>query len=256
MEYLPQHGRISCNRCHQGCSPTFDITRRQQGSWRITANPLSWGSKEPEVIILGFSKGPTQAGALASQPHDQIAYRGSRRNVGKILAHVGLLPAAPADQLKAEVDRLLTLQGGRFHFGSLIRCTVERMDEASGQWKGSGGGMLDRFMADPFGQEVALNCANQYLGSLPAVTRLIVMFGLGTNLNYVRAARGLIGKARETNFRTVNDVAYTDGQITVVHVEHFAAQGALIPNWLGENTHKRARLGLQARDAVSYALAR
>jgi hypothetical protein len=48
----------------------------------------------------------------------------------------------------------------------------------------------------------------------------------------------------------VNDIAYTDRTVTVVHVEHFASQGANIPNWLGQNSHPRARLGLMAREAV------
>ena len=97
MSCLPRHGRVSCSRCHTESAPAFDVATRTEGEWRITANPLAWGSTTPEVVVLGFSKGPTQAGALASTPHDDIAYKGSRLNVGKILAHVGLIPAAPPD---------------------------------------------------------------------------------------------------------------------------------------------------------------
>jgi hypothetical protein len=39
--------------------------------------------------MLGFSKGPTQAGAVSATPHDLIAYKGSRLAVGKIVAHIG-----------------------------------------------------------------------------------------------------------------------------------------------------------------------
>ena len=48
----------------------------------------------------------------------------------------------------------------------------------------------------------------------------------------------------------INSVAYTDGKITVVHVEHFTSQGALIPNWLGENAHPRSNLGRLSKAAV------
>ena len=65
------------------------------------------------------------------------------------------------------------------------------------------------------------------------------MFGLGAKGSYVSAARRAIEAARPGTWRTVNEVAYTDGQITVVHVEHFASQGANIPNWLGQNIHPR-----------------
>ena len=114
--------------------------------------------------------------------------------------------------------------------------------------------MLDKFMATGFGNEVATNCTLEFLGELPATTRLVVMFGMGNKLNYVRATRKLLEKVRPGQWRTVNDVAYSDGQITFVHVEHFASQGALIPNWLGENNHPRSDYGRKARDAVQAAL--
>lgn len=72
MSCLPRHGRVSCTRCHSDIAPQFDVSKRTEGDWRITANPLSWGSIKPEVVVLGFSKGPTQAEALASTPHDEL----------------------------------------------------------------------------------------------------------------------------------------------------------------------------------------
>lgn len=254
MSCLPAHGRVSCTICHATESPDFDRTRTRDGDWRITFNPLSWGSVEPEVVVLGFSKGPTQAGALAHAPHDSIAYKGSRGNVGKILAHVGLIPPGPNDELSRRVDRLIAERSGRFHFASLVRCTVERLDPKAAKWKGSGGGMLDKFVATEFGSKVAGNCAKRFLGDLPASTKLVVMFGLGTRMNYVREARKLFSQARPGSWRTVNDVAYSDGSVTVVHVEHFASQGALIPNWLGVNEHERSKLGKMAQEGVRSAI--
>lgn len=256
---LPQHGRVDCSLCHRGQSIVFDVTqtRSDDDSWRITANPLAWGNPNAEIVVLGFSKGPTQAGARATTPHDHIAYKGSRLAVGKILAHIGLVPKQEPDALKRTVDRLIADRSGRFHFGSLIRCTVERFDHKageSGEWKGTGGGMLDRFIATSFGQEVAGRCSARFLGHLPPRTKLVVMFGLGAMCNYVREARKLVEKARPGSWRTLNEIAYTDGRVTFVHVEHFASQGALLPNWLGGNPHERARLGILARQAVQIAL--
>lgn len=257
MNCLPAHGRVNCTRCFARSQATeFDRTRREapDATWRITSNPLAWGNVEPEIVVLGFSKGPTQSGALASAPHDEIAYKGSRTAVGKILAHIGVVSEPTNGDYKAMVDRLISDRNGRIHFGSLVRCTVERFDEKDRVWKGSGGGMLDKFMGTQFGNEVALNCASEFLGSLPPKTRLVVMFGLGTKLNYVRAARRLVASARPGQWRTVNEVAYSDGSVTFVHVEHFASQGALIPNWLGVNNHDRSALGRRAREAVRLAL--
>lgn len=251
---LPASGRIGCTVCHGGRSADFDRTRRlsQDGDWRITANPLAWGNPNAEVVVLGFSKGPTQAGELATTPHDQIAYRKGRSAVGKILAHVGLIEGGDNVSMRAAVDRLIADPVGRFHFGSLIRCTVERWDGTT--WKGTGGGMLEGFVGAPFGREVASNCARRFLLNLPAPTRLVVMFGLGTKGNYVRQARALVQRARPGRWRTVNEVAYADDTVTFVHVEHFASQGNLLPRWLGEGGHDRGQLGLRAREAVIGAL--
>ncbi|UDL96147.1 hypothetical protein LGH83_08180 [Lichenihabitans sp. PAMC28606] len=148
------------------------------------------------------------------------------------------------------VEAAIADQHGRFGWGSLIRCTVERFDSNKGEWVGSGG-MIDQFMATTFGQTIAIGCATKFLGALPPETKLVIMFGLGAGGSYVATARNAFEKARPGAWHTVNEVAYSDGKITVVHVEHFASQGANIPNWLGETEHQRARLGLLARSAVA-----
>jgi len=175
---------------------SFDETRREANGWRITANPMAWGNQHAEVVVLGFSKGPTQAGAIASAPHDDIAYKGSRNNVGKILEHVGLLALASGEAHRTAVDRLVADRQGRFHFSSLIRCTVERQEAATSEWKGTGGGMLGKFIKQPFGQDVTTRCVTRFLGALPSATKLVVLFGLGTNLSYVSASMEVFCKAR------------------------------------------------------------
>lgn len=251
---LPAHGRVDCTLCHATDAVEFDRTRTEQEGWRITSNPMAWGGREPKVIVLGFSKGPNQAGALASSPYDEIAYKGGRVAVGKVFARVGILPPSDNAKLKSSVDQLIAAPNGPIHFASLVRCTVERFDPGAGHWKGSGGGMLDKFLATAFGQKVASNCTKTFLGNLPPSVRLIVMFGLGARGNYVRSARKLIEKARPGEWRQINDVVYADQQLTVVHVEHFASQGTLLPNWLGQTSHPRARLGEMASDASRKAL--
>lgn len=244
---MPEHGRVECSICHYPEPYNFDRTRTEREGWRITNNPLAWGGREPEVIVLGFSKGPTQAGALASIPHDAIAFKGGRANVAKILHHIELLERPDARL----VDQLINDKAGRFHFGSLIRCTVERWDAVKESWSGTGGGMLDKFVATEFGASVAQCCISTFLGHLPEQTRLIVMLGLGSKLNYVRVCKSLFEQARPGSWDWINSVAYSDGKIVIVHTEHFVSQGALIPNWLSGKAHERGRLGLLARDAAS-----
>jgi hypothetical protein len=259
MPCLPAHGRVACTLCHQ--APVhFDETLTEGDNWRIRANPLSWGSQTPEVLVLGFSKGPTQAGALATSPHDKIACKGARKQAYRILSHVGVVPPS-ADPGKA-MDRLIADRFGRLAFGSLVRCTVERFDRKTEEWTGTGGDMLGAFMASSFGRAVAGQCAGAFLGRMPARTRLVVLYGMGTKLNYVDAAERLIGQARSApGWRRHDAVSYGDDETTFVHVEHFRSQGRLIPDWVGEPNEsgrprnpERARLGVMARAAVGRAL--
>lgn len=251
---LPKHGQITCTACFNAAQVTFAKTQQTEKNWRITANPLAWGNPEAEIVVLGFSKGPTQAGAPEHTPHDEIAYKGKRLNVGKILAHVGLIEKDDNITLKNSVDKAIANPNGRFHFGSLIRCTVEQYDLKTAKWKGSGGGMLDKFVATDFGRKISQQCTSRFLGNLSSQTKLVIMFGLGSKQNYVQEAYLLFQNARPGKWSWLNDVSYTDGKIVVVHVEHFASQGALIPNWLGENNHERSLLGDLARSSVAQAL--
>jgi len=250
---IPPSGRITCNICYRE-PVSFDLSQRTEGGLRITANPLAWGNPRAEILVLGFSKGPNAQGALATKPHDSIPYAGQRTAVRKILARVGVI------EKDANMERLISDQTGRFAWGSLIRCTVERREGDA--WKSSGGGMLDKFVATSFGREVAGNCASQHLKNLPPENKLVILFGLGTNGNYVTEARKLIQRARPAGtWRPINDVAYTDGRVAFVHVEHFASQGRLIPDWCGEPDPKkgnhismRSRLSELAYAATQAAL--
>ena len=80
------------------------------------------------------------------------------------------------------------------------------------------------------------------------------MLGLGTKGNHIQACRQVFAKARAGHWRAINGVTYTDEKVVVVHTEHFASQGALLPNWLSGELHERGRLGLLARDGVKAAL--
>jgi hypothetical protein len=255
LSCIPVHGRINCDLCHRD-PVTFDLTRREdeKSEWRITANPLAWGNPHAEIMVLGFSKGPNALGALSREPHDSIPYARQRTWVRKILARIGVM------QKDADIDGLIAERNGRFAWGSLIRCTVERKED--GAWVSTGGGMLDKFIATPFGHEIASNCSRRFLKDLPPETKLVVLFGLGTKKNYVGEARKLIEQARPgRTWQSINEVAYTDGLVTFVHVEHFASQGRLIPDWCGEPdpkkgnvVSKRAKLGEFAHEATRAAL--
>lgn len=252
---LPGHGRIACTICFGNMPVEFDVTKTGNARWRITNNPCAWGNPHAEVLVLGFSKGQTQAGALAREHHDRIAYKGARHNVRKILHAIGLV------EKEADIDKLIADRHGRFAFGSLIRCTVERWNEKKNVWEGSGGNMLGGFVADAWGRQIVRNCADRFLRNLPPSIKLVVLFGFGKDLAYVNEAEQVTKKVRGTTaWRRFNEVAYTDGRVIFVHVEHFKSQGRLIPDWLGELRNdgslpcpKRGRWRRAAEEAVRRA---
>lgn len=259
MSKLPEHGKIACNDCFNGAVVKFDQTIRTEGNWRLKNNPLSWGGTSPEIIVLGFSKGQTQSGAMDKVSHEEIAYKGGRKSLGKILGHIGLFRGND-DELSQLVSREISNKNSRFHFGSLIRCGVEQLSEdkqGKPLWIGSGANMLGKFMKNNFGKEVISKCSKRYLDALPESVKLVVMLGTGSKLSYVAECYEAYKIARGGQWKWLNEVAYTDGKITVVHVEHFKSQGALIPQWLGEGKHiehPRRLQGQLARDAVKAAL--
>ncbi|MFD2649261.1 hypothetical protein ACFSX5_15845 [Devosia albogilva] len=115
--------------------------------------------------------------------------------------------------------------------------------------------MLDKFTKTPFGQRVLSNCIGAHLTELSPKTKLVIMLGMGAGGNYVEECRrSFIASRAQATWRQINEVAYWDGRLAVVHTEHFKSQGALLPNWLSGDSHPRGKLGLMAREAVEGAL--
>lgn len=218
---LPQHGRIVCNRCFGERPVHWGETRHEPGvGWSIVNNPMSWGSRSPTILVLGFSKGGNQNNEILSTPHDEVAFRGGRTNLSTILETLGL---------KAKywsVDELISCRNGKFAFGSLVRCSVKKWDGK--KWLMSGKDIMSSCLRDQKMGAVIDHCASRFLEELPASVRLVVM--LGNDLKYVEGCYSAIRKVRP-NLKTINAVAYGDEQVTFVHTVHFKAQGALVPNW-------------------------
>ncbi|HLZ00756.1 MAG TPA: hypothetical protein VKR55_01245 [Bradyrhizobium sp.] len=218
---LPPHGRIACNRCFGARDVEWGRTTHELGDhWSIANNPMSWGSRLPTILVLGFSKGGNQNDQILSTPHDEVAFKGGRTNLSTILETLGL---------KAKywsIDELISCRNGKFAFGSLVRCSVKKRD--GNKWLMSGKDIMSSCLRDQNMGAVIDNCVSEFIEELPASVRLVVM--LGNDLRYVEGCYSAIRKVRP-NLEKINAVAYADEQVTFVHTVHFKAQGALVPNW-------------------------
>ena len=115
---LPPHGPIACTKCFAACNDRI----REFGDWRVINDPGAWGSSDPEVLVLGFSKGSTQAEAYVSHKFDDVAFHHSTGQTRRRLA--GVLDVLGLVRQDTEIDELFTNAEKDFAFGSLVRCSL------------------------------------------------------------------------------------------------------------------------------------
>ena len=218
---LPGHGWIRCRRCFSVKGDEIYLGGGDPAPWRLEANSAAWGSPDPEVIVLGFSKGARQSRPL---PFEAIPFAGMWPSLTKILRALKLLESTDC------VERHFRPDEQRFHFGSLIRCSVSGWDRQKQAYSKSGGQILERFLKHPSCHSASVTCARTYLGSLPDRVRLVLM--LGNSDDYIQRCMRLM-ESSHPGIRRLNAVSYGTDGITWVHALHPAAQGSYLADWLG-----------------------
>ena len=237
---LPQHGVIECTRCFRDHHVKFGEALEFDGGWRLENTPASWGSRNPVVLILGFSKGENQS--RAGLDFDSIPFRGFRSNLTKILQGLELLSSGD------EIDRHIHADEQDFGFGSLLRCSISKWNQSKNEWAKSGD-VIETIASDPHGACFLTNCADQFLKDLPSRLKLIVM--LSNSDSYMQLCRRTITNLH-CDVKQLNEVAYGNEGVTCVHVIHpSGSSGRHIPTWLAMSTDTRQGLkGVLAHQAV------
>lgn len=223
---LPSHGPMRCTEC-------ADLFAHRDGGvyggrgeeCRVENNPGWWGAAEPRYLVLGFSKGPRQneawsrftAGNLAFEDlpfHTRKAPGTSalsmRERLALLLQELGLL------REDESIDHIFcpTEYESLFASGSLVKCSLMARD-GQGYTEdlkkivsvAKSGGLTHR---------VIERCASKYLSGIPGGT-LVVMLGLDEA--YVSYSKKLFS-ALYTGIRDINELCYSDGSRTWVHVAH------------------------------------
>lgn len=202
---LPAHGPITCRRCY-----TNTASVAEAGPWRAVNDPGAWGSATPEVLVLGFSKGFTQANAFAGGDFDAVPFARMRPRLSEVLQVLGLLaPGERVDDRMRATERTLA-------FGSLVRCSLSRWNERAKRHECTG-----TVVPKAFREEVAAmvrTCARTFLADLPASVRLVVM--LGTTDAYIEGCKSVVRSLNPATFRTINDVSYRTGPVIWTHASH------------------------------------
>jgi hypothetical protein len=213
---FPKHGRLKCKKCFKNKSPQI------VNNWKIENNPCHWGSSNPKYLILGFSKGATQSNRIDfDNPvnFDEIAFKGCRNNLTKVLQAVNLL--SKTQSIESKINK----QEKDFAFASLIRCSVSR--KTKDRYLTSGSLIHRSFSEIP---EIISNCTKQFLSIIPQKLMIVVM--LGVSDNYIKDCKNILKAINTTRFKTINDVAYVQNNILYVHLAHPSPGNGHLHNWI------------------------
>lgn len=215
---FPSHGPITCRCCFVGT----EADSQMRGKWKVVNDPGAWGSGDPEIVLLGFSKGFTQADAYRTRPFDDVPFRDMRARLTAALQAVHIL------EQNETVDEKMRASERRIAFGSLVRCSLSRLNDKSGRMECTG-----QVMPKAFSEEVApvvRRCAETYLRGLPSRTKLVLM--LGTTDEYIRCCKQLIKSLYGDQFRDVNEVGYRTDQVHWVHISHPSRSNGHHSDWV------------------------
>lgn len=225
---FPEHGRIQCSRCFE-----TEWAYQQVEQWQMRNDPTASGSRTPTILVLGFSKGATQADLFDGKDFDRIAFGGeqTRKNLTDILRAVRLLKP------DEHADDKIRANETEFHFASLVRCSLARYDHKASIKTGrptyttSGELVTKSFEEIP---HIIDNCCDQFLKTLPVSVRLIVVFGVSDG--YFRKFRQQMKKLHPNGFQDINRVAYRNDLFVWVHLTHPSRGNGTRTAWLYGNS--------------------
>jgi len=236
-----QHGRLACRECFN----VAGVDEKRIGLWRIQNDPCYWGGSDPEVLVLGFSKGFTQARAVRESTFENIPFKGMRDRLTDALRAVGLLSS------NEHVNQLVSNPQSRVAFASLIRCSVARVNEKASFRAGKevlecSGPLIKRsFKEIP---EVISNCSRQFLADLPKSVRTVAL--LGVDGQYVKQCQLLIKELFPSPSRQINEMSLIADDRLWIWISHPSGSNGHFSDWLngvGGSGQKQA----QAKAAVS-----
>lgn len=218
---LPPHGKIDCRVCYEG---TNDNVIEPALNWRMTNNPGAWGSATPEYLVLGFSKGFTQANLYEHNRFEDVAFADMRDRLTKALHTIGVL------ENNMSVSEKIEDPNSNIAFGSLIRCSVAMAIVTDGENCGyscTGPVINKSFREIP---HVIENCTDKYLRNLPESIKAVIM--LGNSDAYLKAICSVLKRLFKDTYEVVNDVTVKAGGLLWVQVSHPSGINGHFGAWL------------------------
>jgi hypothetical protein len=222
---LPKHGKIECRACFpEESSDVFEPNKK----WRMVNDPGAWGgNNNPEYLVLGFSKGFTQAGMFGENKFEDIAFAGMRNRLTKALQSISILPDSE------HISDNINDPNSKIAFGSLIRCSVSRVDDKKlselnqSRYSCTGPLITKSFAEIP---EIINKCSSKYLVGLPDSIKAVIF--LSNSDKYVVSVQGVIENLFPKTFKRLNPMCVEADGRKWVHIAHVSGLNGHFNTWL------------------------
>lgn len=200
-----KHGPIACTKCFpQGAIRGCSI---RASEWKIDNNPGYWGASNPEILVLGFSKGANQS---VDRPFDEIAFRNARSNLAEILQALDVI----ADS--SQIDRNFSAAEMRLGFASVVRCGLGK-EVSPGKFVTSGNIVRLAVESGSRVREFFDKCTETFLRQLPERTHTVIFLGL--DQPYIEVVFNRM-KEFYPSIKRLSPVTYSTEKLTFLHVIH------------------------------------
>ena len=226
------HGRIFCKACFPAEEEKLSI-----GDWRLLNNPGYYGSSNPEILVLGFSKGTSQITASEKGDFDKIAFANMRHRLKQVLETLKIMPA------DRDIDALMTAKEKKFGLTSLVRCSLCKM---KGENCITSGTIVSAAFTNNATLKIIEQCVIKFLSTLPTRTKLVVLLGISDS--YLSKTKKIFRKVFK-DFFELNSVAFRAGEALWVYGAHPSPMNGHFKAWVAGPINNRS--GSKREDALS-----
>lgn len=207
---LPAHGPVGCRKCwptnHAG-----NVFTTSDQRFRVVNDPGAWGSQNPAVLVLGISKGFTQAREFADGEFDSVPFKNCRTRLRDVLATVGIM------EPEADIDDCMKSSETNFAWGSVVRCSLSGWNTTKRDFFAGTPEVLPAFKHAEASRFLR-GCMREHLADLPDRTRIVVL--LGNDDRYVDTIAQELQRMYAGQYSRVSAVAHKAGERLWVHIAH------------------------------------
>ena len=181
------HGPTGCLECFNTSESIISF-----GDWRLHNNPGYYGSNDPQILVLGFSKGANQNKTAEAGNFDKIAFAGARPRLRTVLQTLNFMPT------DRDIDDLMTARETEFGVASLVRCSFCKMKNGDCLTSGD---VIPSSFTNPSMLSIIKRCSKTFLGTLPENVKLVIL--LGTSDSYIKSTKSIFSQLY-SDYRDIN----------------------------------------------------